>query len=299
MGVSAKGAVALLAMATLWIGCGADEAPVGTVTVEPHRLVLGYPGAASIDLGWTPDGALGEVGGQLKVMIHLQSAAGDLVRTFDHPFPESWQPGTPVSYSVPVYQSLLGPALQPGVYRLTVGLYDLDGKRWPLTVLGGEDLGRREYAAVEVEVPERWEGVPELTFGDSWGGVEGGADLQILGRRSMHRTAELEVGSISEPGSVWLRLRIPEFRPGVESLQLDAGETEPRLTVGGSCGDFGAVSCGFGAHRVELPIDALDDGSLPESCDFEFSANFTIVEEASGRRTSAHLEGLSWAPRAE
>ena len=49
---------------------------------------------------------------------------------------------------------------------MTLGLYGKDGKRWPLDGLG-ESVGRDEYKAFEVEVPNR-NPSPRFAFSPTW-----------------------------------------------------------------------------------------------------------------------------------
>src|SRR5579885_989601 len=146
-------AIALLVVAGAGglLGCG-KPAPVGQVEVRPQSLKLGYPEMRDLHLAWGPNVALDPADGQPTVVLPLRDAHGQIVRTYDHPFPGAWQEGTPVPDGVRVFQSALAPPLPAGKYQLTLGLYgNKSGKRWPLDV-AGEDLGRHEYRVAEVEV---------------------------------------------------------------------------------------------------------------------------------------------------
>ena len=72
-----------------------------------------------------------------KVFVHLLDSGGSIARTFDHPLPGEWISGREEEYSIALYQSALAPPLNDGTYRLTVGLYDDSGMRWPLESVGG------------------------------------------------------------------------------------------------------------------------------------------------------------------
>ena len=74
-----------------------------------------------------------------RVMVHLESPSGQLLRTFDHPFPGGWEVGEERRYEIVVFQSALGPVLEAGDYGLAVGLYDLSGHRWPVATKGDRE----------------------------------------------------------------------------------------------------------------------------------------------------------------
>jgi len=77
-----------------------------------------------------------------------------VLRTFDHPLPKPWTPGTPIVDDFNVYQSGLGEPLPAGSFRLTVGLFDTAGHRWALDGLG-PSIARSEYAGATVESTSR------------------------------------------------------------------------------------------------------------------------------------------------
>lgn len=276
-------------------GCERAEKPVGRLSVSPDEIILGYPASTTVNFKWQPQESLGEGVGRLEVFVHLRDASGNVIRTYDHPFPGSWEPGSVVDGSVRLFQSLLGPALLPGTYSLSAGLYGASSLRWPLET-SGPSVARDEYEVATVVVPEEWDAAPDFDFGAGWSSVESGTDLQILGRRHLGRRGRLEIGGLQSAGTLWLDLRIPKVRPGVQSLNLDEGASEPQVTLTGTCNDLGACCAGVGRHLVALPIAQLEDGSLPESCFVEVETNYTVVDEASGLKTSVFLDSLSWDP---
>lgn len=276
-------------------GCDADEKPVGRLSVVPEEVVLGYPGSVDLQFQWEPETDLEGAEEPVYVFVHLLDASGSVVRTFDHRFPGTWRPGKAVERNVRLYQSLLGPALQPGSYSLSAGLYDLSGLRWPLKT-AGEAAAKKEYRVAKVVVPEASEGWATFDFGDGWSRVESGSDLQVLGRRYIARRGRLEIREGSTGGTLWLDLTIPKIRPGVQSLVLDEGQSEPQITITGSCGEVGACCAGVGRHLVALPVMPPEDATASESCLIDVETNFTVTDEASGLRTSVFLNSLSWAP---
>src|SRR6202049_2204499 len=135
-------------------GCQRKVSVPVSLDVQPLSTTLPYPQLATVHLTWTPGAASGEgdAPSEPLVFLHLLGAKDQVLRTFDHPFPQRWLAGAPVSYDVKLYQSALAPPLAPGKYRLSVGLYDHSGKRWALDGLG-EPVRRQEYKAAEGEVP--------------------------------------------------------------------------------------------------------------------------------------------------
>ena len=105
-----------------------------------------------------------------------------MVRTFDHPFPQRWREGTPVSYDLKLYQSAMAPPLPPGKYQVTLGLYGKDGKRWaarrPGRAGGARRVQGRRGRGAERQTPARASPSPR----PGWT-VEPGGDRQVLARR--------------------------------------------------------------------------------------------------------------------
>src|SRR6185295_14074542 len=139
-----------LAAASLAASCGGKPTPVARVEAEPHQLRVPFSQYQTLHLTWTPTAPLDEE--QPTVFVHLLDDRRKVIRTFDHAFPQRWREGTPVSYDVKLYQSALAPPLPAGKYKVTLGLYGKDRKRWALDGLG-EPTGREEYTVAEVEAP--------------------------------------------------------------------------------------------------------------------------------------------------
>lgn len=286
--------LALAALSLYAAGCGGNDTPVAQVKVEPRNVRLPYPGVAAVRLSWTPVAALGEGGSEPLVFVHLLDDRDTVVRTFDHAFPQAWREGTPVSYDVKLYQSALSDPLPPGKYRLTVGLYGKERKRWALEGLG-EDLGRNEYLAGEVQVPAQQQG-PRFAFSQAWLPKEPGGDRQVLARRWVFKRGAIRVLDVKEPGSVWMVIRIPEASAGGEQLVLDEGAKTPSLLVSGSCGTVETNVSGPGYHEIELPMEPPPAGQF---CRILLRPNFHMKPTGGpGRPRSVSLENIGWVPGA-
>ena len=65
--------------------------PVARLTLEPSAtLTLPYPGRDRLDVMWQPMEALE---GTPHVFVHVIGQPGEVLRTYDHPFPGDWSPG--------------------------------------------------------------------------------------------------------------------------------------------------------------------------------------------------------------
>ncbi|HVT57755.1 MAG TPA: hypothetical protein VHR45_05090 [Thermoanaerobaculia bacterium] len=280
-------------------GCHKNLPPVARVDVQPRALTLAYPQLTTVHLTWNPISGLGdESSPELLVFVHLLDAKGQVERTFDHPFPGHWSEGAPVSDDVKVYQSAVAPPLAAGKYRLSIGLYDRQGKRWPLDGLG-QDLGRREYVGAEVEVPAQPAG-PRFTFSPTWSPVEPGSDRHVVARRWLSsKPGEIRLDEIAGPGTLWLALRIPPGDGVTEKLVLDdGGSNAPAVVVRGSCGGVETGVSGTGLHEIEMPVDGQGQQAF---CAITLVPNFHLVPlqpEARVTDRSAYLENAAWLPGA-
>lgn len=295
-------APAALAALMALTGCGGGPAPVASVEVTPRTVRLGYPEVRELTLNWSPSVALpeGEGLGPPTVFVHLLDERDEVVRTFDHPFPQRWQAGTPVRYGLKLYQSALGKPLPAGRYRLTLGLYQPapageESDRFALNGLG-EPLDRREYQMAEVEVPAESPNDTRIAFSsDSWLEVEPGGDRQILGRRPMGPgPAALRFQGITAPGSVWMLIRIPEGKAAGERLEPTGGSNTPSVLVSGTCGSVETNLSGAGYHEVEMPVEEVPQGG---TCDVVLRPSFRLLVAGSPDR-SASLENIAWKPSA-
>ena len=277
----------LLALSLVVLSCGEDDGPpVARVDVTPRQIRLGFPEAQPLQLQWTPTAPLEGLSSQPMVFIHLLDADKKLVRTFDQPFPQTWTPGTPVSFEARLFQSQLAPPLSPGTYSVTVGLYE-GKRRWALEGLG-ERIDRAEYVAAQVEVPSE-STAPKLVFSPQWLPVEPGADRQVLVRRWLNGRGAIRLEGVRAAGSLWLVLRIPPVNAANERLELEAPAALPGVLVRG-CGGFEMSVSGPGIHEIEVPVDGAENGA----CRIGLNANYAIVSTTTGERRSVSLENAAW-----
>lgn len=279
----------LLVLALCALGCGEDAPPVASLEVSPKSVRLPYPELQTIHLSWQPSAPLEGFTGTPTVFVHLLDDNGKVVRTFDHTFPDRWREGTTVGYDLKLYQSAVAPALNPGRYRLTIGLAGQAKQRWTLDGVG-EPVARREYLAAEVDVPPpppNKKSGPRFTFSEHWLPTEPGGDRQVLARRWLTDNGGIRIAGLRRPGHVWLVLRIPPPEIAGPLKVKDGGQ--PSVRIEGSCGDFEASLSGPGIHEVEMPlVEPPKNGQ----CRLELQPNFTFGSPAR----SVSLENAAWAP---
>lgn len=285
--LAACAAAGVLALA----GCGGDE-PIGTVKAEPAAVRLAYPQPMPLRLTWTPSRPIESETGQLLVFVHLLSGPKQVVRTFDHLFPEPWTPGKPVSYTIGLGQSAMAPPIGPGSYQLSIGLYDGERERWPLA--GGEEIARREYAVAQIEVPASPPPAPKFDFGPGWGALEKTGDTQTLLRRWIDKPATIAVSGVPAAGAVVVKVRIPEVnQEGGERLLLEVGSKKPVVVLASNCGGQRQRMTGFGPHTAEVPVAA------GQTCDINLIPRFSVAQvDTIAPRSAAFLEELMWKPGA-
>jgi hypothetical protein len=287
---------ALLAVLAAALGCQHETPAVGHLDVQPRTVSLAYPQLTTIHLTWTPlaaSDAGGAVPSSPQVFLHLLDAKGQVLRTFDHPFPQRWAAGAPVGYDVNLYQSALAPPLAAGTYRLTVGLYDSGGKRFALEGLG-KAIGRNEFQAASVVVPAPGAG-PRVTFSPSWLPVEAGTDKQVVARRWLgDQAGDLRVDAIPAAGTFWMSFRIPPGDGAEERLvRHDAASNTAAAVVRGTCGAVETGISGTGLHDVEMPVDAAGAAS---GCGISLLPNFHILSANRPLPRSVSLEVAAWIP---
>jgi hypothetical protein len=239
---------------------------------EPSHLRLGHGECATLRFHWSPSAPLDRLRGHPIAFVHLLDRPRHVLRTFDHPLPQEWRPGTPVTSDLDICQSVIGPALPAGTYLLTAGLVDSDwGYRWLLET-PGRDVDRREYLVAEVEVPE---GPAALVtrFSSGWGPPEPTGERQVLVRRRLRGVGTVIVRGTRRPGALVLDVFVPdEAWPGAELESGCTAAPPSRLPPG--------------RHHV-----ALD---LPEGGECAVS-----LAPVGGGATTAVLEGLAWRARTE
>jgi len=274
-------------------GCQRKVSVAGSLDVQPRSITLPYPQLATVHLTWTPAAASGEgdTPSEPLVFLHLLGAKDQVLRTFDHPFPQHWLAGAPVSYDVKLFQSALAPPLAPGKYRLSVGLYDQSGKRWALDGLG-EPMKRQEYRAAEVEVPPQPAG-PRLEFSQAWLQLEAGSDKQVVARRWLsEQPGEIRVEAIPGPGTLWLSFRIPPGDGASQKLVYhEAAGNTPAVVVRDTCGAVETGISGPGPHEVEMPIEAP---GAEGACRISLVPNFHVVSPDRPALRSVALENAAW-----
>lgn len=279
----------LLMLALGILGCGEDAPPVASLEVTPKSVRLPFPELHTIHLSWKPSAPLEGFAGTPTVFVHLLDDNDKVVRTFDHTFPGRWREGTAVGYDLKLYQSALSPPLNPGRYRLTVGLAGEGKQRWTLDGVG-EPVARREYLAAEVDVPPpppNKKSGPRFTFSEQWLPIEPGGDRQVLGRRWLTGNGGMRVAGLRRPGHVWLVLRIPP--PEVAGPLNVQGGGQPAVRIEGNCGDFEASLSGPGIHEVEMP---LVEPPKSGQCRLELKPNFSFGMPPR----SVSLENAAWSP---
>jgi hypothetical protein len=285
-----KKALPLIAIAALLPASCSKPAPVAQVEINPRLVQLPFSQVQTVHLTWTPSGSIGDE--KPTVFVHLLDSKQKVARTFDHPFPQRWREGAPVSYDLKLYQSAMAPPLTPGKYQVTLGLYGKKGTRWPLSGLG-EAVGRDEYNAFEVQVPNS-DPHPRFAFSPTWMDVEPGGDRQVVARRWMVDRGAIRLVDQNAPGTVWMVVQIPPTNPGDYRMVLDEGASSPSVMIGGNCGCPETSITGPGLHEVELSLDAPPPGDF---CHLLLSASFSLEPlTPAGKRRSASLENLAWVP---
>lgn len=285
--------IAIVLMTSFW-SCDKAQEPVGKVSARPTTIELPYPGFAQLELEWDMQAPLESLQGEPLVFVHLIDSAGSVERTFDHPLPFTWEPGSSRTYVIPLYQSALAPPLEAGDYQLSLGLYDTSGQRWALAE-SGEEIAGLEYQVANVGTKGDPADAPMLYFSPAWLPLEAGTDVQILGRRWLTGDGTIRVAEVPGSGTVWMSVKISEAEPGREELNLNEGESEPGLKVGGTCGGEEISVQGFGNHQIEVAVRADAEGQVPTECEIALQPNFQIVEVDTLTRRSVGLEVLSWS----
>jgi len=275
-------------------GCGeGDGEPVARLAAEPMRLELPYGSYAELDLDWRVSAEPEEAAEPLRVFLHLLDADGDLARTFDHDVSGAWSAGREWRYTTRLYQSLLSPPLPPGAYALTGGLYDAEGRRWPVAT-ESERVGRDEYRLATVEVPSRGIELPEVEFTGGWSPTLAGADRQVVAFRWLSGDGAIGLRELSERGTLWLGLRVPPeggtLRRRMIGEAAEGGDGVPRVRIAAGCSGFEAQVSGEGRHDVAVPLTSADG-----SCEVVLEPNYVLDSPDEAGR-SLLLEVLTWNP---
>lgn len=268
-------------------GCGGPAEPVARLSVEPQVLTLPYPGTAEVQLSFEP-----LPGGEAPshVFVHLLDANGQVVRTFDHPYPGNADEA--MSYPVRLWQSALALPLPAGSYRLSVGVWEPEsGNRRPLEVAEGEEIDGGEYAVATVEVTAPPAGAPAVRYQGDWLDAQTGGDLQVPVQRWLGEGGAFTLSPLAGPVTLRLLLSMPRLDPGQHRLVLDEGVEAPLLVVSSDCAEGVQEIREQGQHEVVL---ALDPGPEATSCTVRLAPNFRYIDLASFARRSVNLLALSW-----
>jgi len=291
-GASTLAALALgLSLLLGLVACGGGQgSPVAQLEVEPHALDLAHATFEDMTLHWRMTAPLEGLVGTPRVFVHLLDDQGRLTRTFDHPMPGGWTVGDERADQVRLVQSALAPPLPPGSYRLSVGLYDADGHRWPLAV-EGDRVDNGEYTVADVTVPPTPAQVPIVSFSPTWSPTLAGGDRQILAVRWLTGDGTILLDEVTDPGVLWLKIRIPEqTADGSHRVLLPdrPGSEMPSVHVEAPCSGFEASVSGEGSHDVDVPVTAADG-----SCAIRLRPNYAMVTDGVEQQTVL-LETLAW-----
>jgi len=277
-------------------GCRRPEEPVARVQIRAAPDTLSYPGFASFDLQWEMLRELTGVTAPPIVFVHLLSDVGEVLRTFDHALPFDWTPGDEMpDYSL-LFQSALAPALPTGNYRLTMGLYDVGGRRWPLQ-LDGDEAGHHEYVVAKLLIEESSKPEPMFYFSSTWMDSEPGTDVQVLGVRWMTEEGTIRIADVDSAGEILLQFRIPRPSDGAVDLVLDEGAQLPVVSISSACSAGSEEVEGAGLHRVVLEISPkLLDEEDATDCEVVIRPNYHLLDTAALSRRALLLEVLAWSP---
>lgn len=274
--------VILGAAALAGAACGRSR-PVASLSVEPTSVNLPHPYVSPMRFHWKPTAELGGIEGKPRVFVHVLDGGRRLLRTFDHPLPETWTPGRPQSYEFELYQSAIAESLPTSAYEITVGLYDDAGKkRWPLQV-NGEEVGRHEYRLATLVVPASPGPAPRFEFRGVWLPVEPGSSKQVVARRCLAGEGSIAVTAPPSAGTVRV------------AASIRTGDATGRT------GGPWHVSSGCSAATAEIfgtEIQWAGFDVAPAEGDSSCEIVFTPPPERETHLHQLCLEVLAWRPAA-
>ncbi len=276
----------------LLVACGDPPPvePVAAVEIQLSSEDLPYPEWRTLRLSWQPLENFEKEAPQ-RVFLHLLDSEGELLRTFDHPLPQAWRAGEAVSYEVQLYQSALARPLPAGDYRLTLGLYQVDGPRFPLRV-SGRDLCDYEYEVASLSVPPVDASAPSFSFPPPWLPPQEGTDAQILSRRRLSAEGSLLIQNLEVPGSLRLHIVVPPVDGKSRSLRLDDDQERATLEISSTCtGTVRSLEVP-GNHDLVLPV--FPTGAATQ-CEITLAPNYHLIDLHSGETWVAALEMIAWA----
>lgn len=283
------GVAGLILVAT---ACASGRAPVAELEVSPTDIELSWPEFVEVRIRLRAERPLPEGATRPIVFLHLLDEPGSVVRTFDHALPGEWEEGREYDYSVRVLLSALAEPLPAGEYLLSLGVYTPELGRFALRT-DGEEIAKLEYLVGKVAVEVPGATAPRARFSEAWLPPEAGSDRQILSRRSLlgGATGTVQFGPLSEPGTMQLRVEIPEEAGDRARLELASGESQVKVRVVSSCGGEQVEVSGAGGFDLDLDVPLA-----AESCELSFTPNFQIRWRDRAETTSARLAVLAWRP---
>lgn len=268
----------LVVLAAGLAACRGGSDPVGSVSLDPNIVRLGYPQSIAVKFRWRPVRALDRIHGSPVVFVHLLDRTGQssiLLRTYDHALPSPWTPGQPQDDEIDVYQSALADPLPSGRYVLSLGLYDDSwGYRWPLTT--GPEVARREYSAASVEVSGPDPSAPKFSFSGLWQPIEAVSTRQVLAHRCFAGPATLSVEEIRAAGVLRLQWTVPFG-----------------LALATTCETGRDEKLGPGRPWVGIRLPASAAGGR---CEVRLDPGAPPANAPAGPATATCLEVLSWRP---
>jgi hypothetical protein len=292
---------AALGFVLLLVGsCSSPEEPVATVKIQSAPSTLGYPGFAHLELQWEMLRELEGVTQPPIVFIHLISEVGEVLRTFDHVLPFDWAVGDAELDGTILFQSALAPSLPTGDYQLTMGLYDVSGRRWPLGI-DGDEVGRNEYVIAELSIEEGSPPGPMFYFSPSWMDTQPGTDVQVLGVRRMTEEGTIRISDVEGRGKIFLQLQIPGPANDAEDLVLDEGAELPAVSISSECLAKSERAEGEGVHRVVLDISPglINGEEAVADCEVVVRPNYDLLDTATLSHRALVLEVLAWSPESK
>lgn len=277
------------------LACGAGSPPVGELAFAPRELSLGWPELVEVRIRIVAERELPDEAGDPIVFLHLLDEPGSVVRTFDHALPGEWEPGRTFDYTVRILQSALAEPLPAGDYLLSLGIYSSDLGRFALR---GEAraVAKLEYAVATVQVPPPAANGARARFSENWLPPEPGADRQILARRTLvgGGVGTVQLGPLTGPGRIYLRVDIPEETRDASRVELAAGAGQAKVKVSSSCGGESVEVAGAGGFDVDLAVPA----GPPVACEIALEPNFQVRWRDRAEATSVRLAQLAWQPSA-
>lgn len=270
--VSGLWASAIMLLLVFLSGCSREPDHVASLHVSPPSLLVRHGQCAPLRLQWSPTAVLDRREGSPVVFVHLLYGPHNLVRTFDHPLPFSWQEGSARSYVIDICQSSLAPPLPAGMYNLKIGLYDdAIGYRWPLQT-NGEEMRARAYRVARVVVPDDSAEGPAFAFAGDWPKVETLKDKQVLTHRRIPSTGRVVIRNIPGPGAIRIITRA-------------MGSTPAPLSIAASCVTGARAVRGIGTEITEIAVNGSPTAGL---CAIQFA-----LTRPDG---TVYLDSIAWKP---